>query len=92
MEEVQYSLSHTFQLPVEIKTPKESKEAFKFVSECRYFIAMRFHSYIFAVTAQVPCTLLSYSKKTDEITEYSLAEYLAKQKRTHFFWQEALNI
>ncbi len=82
-------LDHT-QLPVEVIAPETTSQAFQLVAQCDYFIATRFHSYIFAQTADVPCQLLSYSSKTDEITKYSKDEYLAQQKIATQFWHNHL--
>lgn len=90
MEPLIEELENKFRLPVTITTPSTPKEAFEIVSNCSYFIAMRFHSYIFACAAQVPCSLLSYSKKTDEITKHSVAEYIAQHITAINFWRHQL--
>ena len=80
---------HT-QLPVELVIPENTVQAFELVSKCDYFIATRFHSYIFAQSADVPCQLLSYSSKTDEITKYAKVDYLVQQKNAIQFWHDHL--
>lgn len=82
----EYLRSH-YSVPVSITSPTSSQEAFKIVAACQYFIASRFHSYIFAESAQIPCKLISYSSKTDEITKYSRAQYIEQQKNALEFWR-----
>lgn len=84
------NLQNQTQLPVKIVTPETTAQAFQLVAQCDYFIATRFHSYIFAQSVGVPCQLLSYSSKTDEITKYSKADYLAQQKIAIQFWHQQL--
>ncbi|MBI4835790.1 MAG: polysaccharide pyruvyl transferase family protein [Candidatus Abawacabacteria bacterium] len=92
LSQLQRTLNQAFNLPVALKVEHTPEKVFALVSSCTHFIAMRFHSYIFAISAQVPCTLLSYSKKTDEITKYSLKEYLKHQEDTKQFWLKKLSI
>ncbi len=84
------TLQDLTQLPVAIVTPTTPAQAFELVSKCDYFIATRFHSYIFAQSADVPCELLSYSSKTDEISKHSKADYLAQQQLAIQFWHNQL--
>lgn len=84
------TLQDLIQLPVQIVPPQTTAQAFELVSQCDYFIATRFHSYILAQTADVPCELLSYSSKTDEITKHSKIHYLAQQQFAIQFWHNQL--
>ncbi len=90
MKLIANNLRQTTQLPINIVAPKNTREAFDLVSNCNYFLAMRFHSYIFAESAQVPSQLISYSSKTDEITKYPLSQYLEDQTETIIFWRHHL--
>ncbi len=84
-------LQKDFSLPIAIKTPDSPEEAFQLISSCSHFIAMRFHSYIFAMSANTPCTMLSYSSKTDEITKHKQQYYLEQQKRVTLLLQKLLS-
>ncbi|OGC81974.1 MAG: hypothetical protein A2V81_03825 [Candidatus Abawacabacteria bacterium RBG_16_42_10] len=84
-------LQQQFSIPISIQEPDSPAEAFALVNRCSHFIAMRFHSYIFGVSADVPCTLLSYSSKTDEITRFSKKEFLEQQGETQTLLQKLIN-
>lgn len=91
MSKIIPELHKHFPISITIKTPNSPLAAFSLVSSCIHFIAMRFHSYIFAVSANIPCTLLSYSSKTDEITKHDKQYYLQKQKSSISFWRKYLS-
>lgn len=92
MADMKLTLEKAFSLPISIHTPHSPADAFSLIQNSKAVIAMRFHSYIFAISAERPCVMLSYSSKTDAITQYSLAENLARQKNAQDFWHDILKI
>jgi polysaccharide pyruvyl transferase CsaB len=77
-------------LPVTVTHCSNTLDAYNKVAQCDYFIATRFHSYIFAKSADIPCLLLSYSEKTDQITKHEKVYYLEQQKLAIAFWHQKL--
>ncbi len=91
MNEFVKELGDRFHIPVTIVSPQSPLEAFTLIAKSTAMIAMRFHSYIFAQSAQCPCILLSYSAKTDAIAQQTLLKNLALQKQAQVFWLQILS-
>lgn len=84
-------LNTHYLMPVEISKAQTIESIYATVASCGFFVAMRFHSYIFAQSAKVPSSLMSYSSKTDEITKSTVQEYESQQQDTVVFWQDILS-
>ncbi|MBP7057691.1 polysaccharide pyruvyl transferase family protein, partial [Candidatus Gracilibacteria bacterium] len=91
MSDIATKLTTHYSLPVEISTSQTIDSVYATVASCSFFIAMRFHSYIFAQSARVRCHLMSYSSKTDEITKSTAEEYESQQLDTVVFWQDIVS-
>ncbi len=90
MNEIAPLIERHTHLPVIITLCSNTLDAYHQVAQCDYFIATRFHSYIFAKSAEVDCTLLSYSDKTDQISKHEKVYYLEQQKLAIAFWHQKL--
>lgn len=90
MNKVAATISAHTHLPTTVATESNVKDIYAKVAQCDHFIATRFHSYIFAVSADTPCSLLSYSGKTDQISKHQKVYYLEQQKLAVAFWHQKL--
>lgn len=90
MNKVVATISAHTSLPTTIAAGSNVNDIYARVAQCDHFIATRFHSYIFAVSADIPCSLLSYSDKTDQISKHQKNYYLEQQKLAIAFWHQKL--
>lgn len=92
MKELAPLIQQHTHLPVSIIAYNNTIDAYNEIARCDHFIATRFHSYIFAKSAEVSCTLLSYSDKTDQISKHEKVYYLEQQKLAITFWHQKLMV
>ena len=92
MNEVASIIATHTHVPVTIATETSIEDIYHKVAHLDYFIATRFHSYIFATSADTPCALLSYSDKTDQISKHKKVYYLEQQKLATAFWHQKLQV